>query len=843
MWKCLKRFIVLLLIVVVALFAGVSWYVYNNQSTIEQALVSQLNNSLETEVTVRGDVDLTLIPFFPNLALEINDIVIMGSTGQPNDTLIAAGKLYLVTSIVDLFNGNWRIQEVEIEDGSLRMTKSVAGEINYRFVKQGSENDTTDQSFLLSIEQAALKNIQFSYADDQAEVYLDIQVYKAYLSGNFSSEELAIDADIKTLANHIRIKDIQYINSQEVNSVGTIAINTEANTYNINTKSANIGVNRFGLNGYFGIRPDETDLHVDITGEDLVLTEVLQLFPGKVSSQFAEYGAKGNLEFTVGINGVLSKKENPLIDIAYKLSDGSIHYNKLGLDIDKLDVIGTYTNGKQRNLASSAIKITELRVAQANNKLSAVVAVQDLNKPQLDITANGQIELSILQPLLQDSTGKIELGGLVKIEQASYQGTVVQLKMLDSYKPIKLNFDGTFEQAYIKFDDTRFSLNSGHMKLSPWTINAENLALQLNENEFTINGSLKYWKSYYYNLMGDDPQPVQPLTVDLDIRTDRSVYLTDTSKSYASGTTLPSAERIFDMAGSVSVSVKQLQYDKLQLENVMADIELGKGSLRLSSLTMETMDGDLKASGNATIQGNNIVFSSTGNILKLDINSCFRQLDNFGQETITAEHLKGTVTATFSTNGRFSNYQLDKQSFELVTELALENGELLNFEPLENLSRFVKLDELKHIQFSSLRNTLEIKNKTIHIPQMIIKSNAMNMSIAGTHTFDNMVDYKVKVNAYDILANKIRRSNRKDQFYEVVDENSFNFFISMRGPLDDPEINYDKQGVKDRFKQQGSELKQAIRGLYNDYNAEKEKRDWQLPAQDEFIEWEENNPE
>ncbi len=842
MWKTLARLVFILLFLFVVLSSALVYYVYSHQDEIEQRLISQLNESLETEVEVHGNLNLSVISYFPNISLQVNNIIIKGSTGQPTDTLIAAGSLYLITSIYDLIDGNWRIQEVEITDGSLHMTRSAQGVVNYQFVKSTGES-TGSNPFLLNIEGAALKNIHFLMEDELAKVYLDIQVYDATFSGNFSSDALALDADINTLANNVTIKDINYVQQKHIAAEGTLSIDTDNSIYDIRSDEAVIANNRFALAGTFGVQDNKTDLNLTIAGKELVLTELLKLFPCKVSSQFEEYKATGELEFTTTIVGELSRDQNPQIDITYQLRDGSIHYTKLGADVERLNVAGTYTNGKKHNLATSVINLTQLQVTHEGRTLNATANISNLNKPLLDITASGEINLHVLQPLLSDTADAVQLSGLVKISTSSYKGTVEQLMMTDSYKPIELHFEGTFENALVQMKDEAYGLKSGHLIISPWTITAEDLQLALDNNLLTLNGTAKYWKSYYYNLTAKQPQSVQALTLDMQLKADELLFASNAEPA-STGTKKqwPIAERVFDLAGNLRVDIDRLQYDKLDIQQLHLDLGLGKKSVNIKDASLNTMGGNVKATGTLVASGNGITYRAAGRAQKIDISRTFKELDNFGQTNLTHDNIKGVLTATFTTNGRLWNYTFLPDAFELNTQLTLESGELVNFAALENLSGFIKLEELKHIKFNSLRNTLEIKKQTITIPQMIIKSSALNLSIAGTHTFDNIVDYKIKVNAYDILANKIRKNGRSDQFYEVVDDNSFNFFISMKGPLTNPTISYDKQGVKERFKEQGKQVKKALQGIYDYYNADKERRDWEIPNEDQFLDWENEIP-
>ena len=143
---------------------------------------------------------------------------------------------------------------------------------------------------------------------------------------------------------------------------------------------------------------------------------------------------------------------------------------------------------------------------------------------------------------------------------------------------------------------------------------------------------------------------------------------------------------------------------------------------------------------------------------------------------------------------------------------------------------FIDIEELKHIKFNTLENKIEISNGQIHIPNMEIQSTVLGLALEGTHSFSNYIDYNIKLNVMPILAGKVRNRRRQLNF-ETVDEEEYNGFVTMKGPLDDPVIDF-KLG---RFKHQRQELRDAVRGTMKDYNPKKELQDWQVDEELEFL--------
>lgn len=831
---------VLLLVVAIGLLSA---FVYYYQDEIEQRLIAELNQNLQTEVEVYGDIELSVIARFPDISLKANDILIKGSTGLPEDTLIRAGELYLITNIWDLWQQNWRIQEVEINDGVLNMVREKSGRINYQFVKPSEEVDTTSVSdFLLNIESASLENIQFYFLDAQAGTKLHFRIDDAIFSGNFSPDALSLEVDLSLFSHMLEIKEINYAREKDMQVSGTLHIDTENNRYEIETEEAYIADNRFMVNGSFSLPDDKSLFDIDIKGINLSLGGFLSLFPEDIAASFDDYNASGNLEFEAGIHGELSAKSNPEITLSYEVTDTRLHYTFLAEDIERLDLKGTFTNGKKHDLSTSEVNITFLKAVHQGDVFEATAKVTNLNAPQLDLTANGFVHLPMLQPLLPDTGSIIGLLGWVELTNVSYKGSAKEFFPDYSPKTIDLKGDVRLDNAGIMMGQDSLYFRKGAMSVSPWTIMLDNLNLHYAGNNLTLNGKITDWKGYLYNLMTDKRQPVKPLGVELSITGNSLAYKDDKTN-----TNTPNKEQAdpatmadyLNVNGTVDLELKQVLYNSLKMNDVVLKTKLSNNTLTINKLESNLLGGNMKSTGSVYAVNDIVRLELVGNTKNIDISKLFEGMDNFGQTELTSKNIAGTLHATFSLKASFIKGELDENSLYVLSDVELENGELINVKSLESLSAFVKLDELKHIKFNNLKNQIEIKDRTINFPGIVIKSSAMNMYLSGTHTFDDYVDYRIKLNVYDVLANKLRKKDKKDQFYEVVDENSFNFFISMKGPLDNPEIKYDKKAVKERFKMQKNELSNAINGVYEEYNRDKEQRDWELPPEDEFLDWDE----
>jgi hypothetical protein len=125
---------------------------------------------------------------------------------------------------------------------------------------------------------------------------------------------------------------------------------------------------------------------------------------------------------------------------------------------------------------------------------------------------------------------------------------------------------------------------------------------------------------------------------------------------------------------------------------------------------------------------------------------------------------------------------------------------------MQKLSRFINQYELANIQFSQMQNNIHIANRTVYIPEMEIRSNVSNISIKGTHTFDQVMDYKLKVPTYNFT--------KKRAIAVADEEKTSNLFLSIKGTADDYKIAYDKEAVKEKIREDFQEEKKEIKSLF-----------------------------
>ena len=152
---------------------------------------------------------------------------------------------------------------------------------------------------------------------------------------------------------------------------------------------------------------------------------------------------------------------------------------------------------------------------------------------------------------------------------------------------------------------------------------------------------------------------------------------------------------------------------------------------------------------------------------------------------------------------------------------------------MEQLSKFIKKDELSNLRFAELTNHIQIYDNTIHIPEMDIATNLSTvptLSFAGTHTLEQVFDYQVK-----IPLPRLKKEKAADtRFGTVAQKNvgTANLFLTIKGTPDNFKIAYDKERVKDKIKADLQKEKQELKDAFS--GKEKPEKEPELNEQEYF---------
>ena len=184
----------------------------------------------------------------------------------------------------------------------------------------------------------------------------------------------------------------------------------------------------------------------------------------------------------------------------------------------------------------------------------------------------------------------------------------------------------------------------------------------------------------------------------------------------------------------LSIRAKQLKVNGLLASQAKIKADYLHQVLYLKQVDMNLCGGQLAARGKLASMKH---LSSEMDVRNVDVTKLFEQMNNFGQESIRSEHLSGTLNM----KGKFSadldeHKQILGPSMKGEIGLVLSNGRLMNFEPLQNISKYVfRNRDFKDISFTEINEKFYLKGQAMKIEEMELASDVMNLFVSGVFHF------------------------------------------------------------------------------------------------------------
>jgi len=249
------------------------------------------------------------------------------------------------------------------------------------------------------------------------------------------------------------------------------------------------------------------------------------------------------------------------------------------------------------------------------------------------------------------------------------------------------------------------------------------------------------------------------------------------------------ADLLDDAIDKIEITAKlnsaQMKYKKFSATDVKGEFTVKDNSIRIESFVMNAFKGaKLRVSGEMDNSGSNPLphLALRGNVSNADVKTLFNSFNNFGQQTITDQNLKGRLSTEFNFESRLSNdVKIVPASMKGKLHINLTNGYINNFEPFLKMKRLVfKRRNFESVQFAPITTNFRLNGQEIEIEPMEIESNVVTLFIDGVYSFGKKTDINIEIplsnlkkrdSTYVLDPNNPEKREGSKIFLKAIDEN------------------------------------------------------------------------
>lgn len=787
----------------------VSVFIYAYEKDIKQLLITTLNNKLATKLDVKK-IDLSFYTTFPYAAVTFHDVVLHGSKPYADDVVFTAQRVDFKFSIFNLISKDFSIQKIEAQQGKIFLRVDAENQINYSVVKPDSLS--TGKQMNLSLKSLIFNQYDVVYANAYNQIYYSAFTDEAQLKADFGATQYKMSINSKWQVKSLKSNGIVWIKTRPLDIDTDIEINQTDKKISFNQTQLSLSKLKFELQGALGWG-ETLPINLRLSAKDANLKSLLSLLPPEFDDQLEQYSSNGNISFVTHIEGSLQNQSKPTVQVLFDIQNGSLSNKKSNIEMSSIYINGEYVYANN----DSRIALKRISFKLPHGKATGWLKTGTFKSKKLESHIEAELDLAEINQFFGSQTFQYLKGKLLL--NCDLKGKLAQTsKAADWWQAISTTGKFQITNAAMQLNDYPVSINQLNVKGS---FNRQDLLIQdfelvTSQSNIRLKGSLNGLFPY---LLSDNGI----LTLNGEVNAPKinlDEWMVESKKSDEKDTPSAPDDESSKIRFNLSGQVNQVNYKKFQANELSGALQHNGRVWLLKDIKCQTMKGRVGLDGQIERLAEKYQLSCIALLDKIDIKKLFEVFENFGQDVLTEKQINGFVSSKISFNASANKQmEVDENSVSSVADILIEQGELSAFKPLESLSRFVSLEELRNIRFSTLKNTIQIKNKQIVIPSMELSNNALNLTISGIHQFSNIVDYKIKLLLSDVLFNKAKRNKKEnDEFGEITDDGlgRSKLMLSMTGSIDNPKFAYDAKGVKKKIQEDVKKDAQTVKQLLNE---------------------------
>lgn len=813
------------------------WYF---EDDIKQAAVQELNKSLNTPIKV-DKIELNFFEHFPQVALIFPNVSIKSSDSIHNEDLLVADEISMLFNIWDIYQRNYIVKKLYVNNAVWNSKIFKNGEFNFNILKKSEDSDSGN--FNLKINEIEIHNSTIKHFDEASKQYMVFDVDDIAASGDFGSNNFQLKIKSDLVIKSLLLEKISYLKNKRIKLNSEFSVDLLNNTYAFNNTSFSIEKLNLLLNGFIEYSDKSKNINLEIDGKDLNIQSFLSILPDAISQKTKDFKSEGSFYFKMKMLGGFNKDQTPKIELLAGLKNTNIVVNTTEVKDLKLNNVYSniyYNNNSTSSISDDILKVEEIKGVYNKEAFTSTIEVSNFNNPYLKCalkTSQNIPELLKLFPIknLNSESGRISID--VKLD-----GLIADLKEAKNFKNI--NSSGTINVSNTKLLAKNYNLAieqlNASLSFQKYDLRIDNSTFKLGESDASIKG---YFRNIFSYLLNDD----QELHVDATLSSNNINLQELLSSSKVEQGETYKFKLSKKLKADVLVNIKNLTFDLFNAKDIEGKLKIDNQILNAEYLSFQSQKGIVFSSINFDTRNPILMpMKITLSMQKVDISNLFREFKNFGIDVLTDKNIKGVLTSDLKIGMAWDeNLNSNHNLFTADGKLLIENGELINFAPMLALSKYIDVNELKNLKFSNLENNISIKNSMIYIPDMEVKSNALNLNLSGTHNFNNQIDYHLKM----LLSNIIKKKSKRlgdEQFGEIEDDGSgkTTLFIRMYGDATNPKFSLDKQMIKKKIaedlKQERQEVKQILKDEFGNWF--KKDKEFKEQLNEGAAEWEKDIP-
>jgi hypothetical protein len=815
--KILKTTGAVVLIVVVLIWAAP----YLFQGKINRLIKAQISKDFRARVSFSG-TSISFFRHFPDISIGLDHVQITCLGEFQDDTLLRAKQFEMSCDVKSLFSDDSiRIHSITLTEPHFHLILNKQGHRNWNIMKSVPEPfdhiDSTARPFNLVVRRYAVHKGHVDFQDQGRDVHVVMNNLEHEGIGDFSSESFTLNT--KTTSDAV---DFDYSGKipyrVSIKTSINIAFHVDKKTHTWSFNSDKLLLNDLVLHaeGFFECINDSSyNMNIRYKAPSTKFKNLLSMLPSVYQKDFTKLESSGQVNLNGFVKGRFDENHFPAYHTNLFVQNGYFKYPDLPVPVENIR-FGLQVDNTDGSPDHLMVNISEAHAEINHDTLDMHLLVKNLNtKPFMDFALSGKMDLSNFAKSFKLENGMHLEGMLVADVHAKgdMQGT-------ENHKKDLFDAGGDFRLENFSYKSNGF----------PGGIKLDQLAMEFNPK----NVSVKEMKGVYLathlgvsgklNNLFDFAFRDKPLNASLDLKTDElnlREWINSKNSSIPAG-----INSVFVVPDNIDFTLHaeatRFHFDNLDMQNVAADLTISDQSVHLLQVKANGLDGEISVDGTYSTLENkeNPDFALNYDVKALDVQKTFFAFNTIRKIMPVAKFISGNINAHMHLNGSLNNdMTTDLRTLYGEGRVELLAGTMKEFDPIDKLSQSLDINGLIDMPMKDVKADFSFRSGKVAVSPFVVQTGNIEMEIAGSHGFDQSVDYGISL--------KVPRSqlgNRGSNFVKHVVEqaavkgipvklqDAVNMNVQVCGTINHPEIKEDMDSVVDHA---ATNLKKEIDDFVN----------------------------
>ena len=755
----MKKFLIVLGILFVLLFAAIIVLPIVFKDDIQQALDDTMDESLNAKVYYNPDqFSISLLTNFPDLTVSLGDFGVVGVDVFSQDTLVSVNSFDVTVDLMSAVNGEQIVvREILLSEPKINVLVLEDGSANYDIAKPSAEvpeeEETTESAgsseLSIGIERWAITNAQVKYSDESLNFFTTIDGLNHEGSGDFTLDIFDLQTQTVVDALSLGFEGVEYLSKKRLEADITLNMNLPEMRFTFKENSIKLNAFAMGADGFVAMPGEDIVMDITFGGNDIDLKSILSLIPGVYQEYLTGVSAEGQIDFDGIVKGTFNETSMPKVAANLSVVDGSIAYSEFNIPMEAINIQANF-DYPSADLTETSFNIDKFAMLVDGEQLEAYLKFRDLENFTWDFGFDGSADLEKITKIvpLEDMTlkGKIKAG----LRSAG------AMAMVEAEQYDQLATSGRFRVDGFYFESPDFpqgfGISTADLTFNPSDITLAKFDASTGATDLSLTGNINNYLAFALNdelLLGS--LSLQSDLLDLNELMPETTEETETVEDTTSLEVIKVPENIdFTFASSIA----RINFTDLKIENFEGKVLIKDGAIILDQNSFEMLDGSFELTGSyATKDLEQPKYDFGFKVSDLSIARAFESFSTVQKYVPIAEQVTGTFSTNFDVNGLLGSDmmplmdEINLAGLVNVAQASLSKGDFVS--KLNSVAAFNgggSSDEPKQpISIKDVLIQTAIKDGHLFVEPFNLNVNGQEATLGGSNTLDGKLDYSMLI--------------------------------------------------------------------------------------------------